>query len=355
MSVVKKPPLDEADVSSWVWKEWFNKLWKHVDDILGSGISLITQEEGVDLSSGVTTMNFVGTGVTASGGGTTTTVTIPGSGITLSGTPADNQIALWTSASNLEGSSLFTWDGSNFGIGVVSEAWTSATSIDLGTYGGLSDTGANIGVHSNLYYISPNWKYRETAAASLYGQSAGAHLFYTVASGTADNTATLVDRLRITLAGHAIFFAGTERAWDTGTETHAIQFYARSSLAERSGTSYFLNNTYFNGTNWIYAETAAATNVTLGSGLFQVRQAVSGTAGNAITWSSVILTNVGGSVAVGLPSLATTATDGFLCLPTCAGTPTGVPTAFTGFAQMVYDTTNNLLYVYDGAAWNLVA
>lgn len=49
-------------------------------------------------------------------------------------------------------------------------------------------------------------------------------------------------------------------------------------------------------------------------------------------------------------ALATTATGGFLGIPTCAGTPTGVPANVpTGSVAMVYDTTNNKLYVYNGA------
>lgn len=47
-------------------------------------------------------------------------------------------------------------------------------------------------------------------------------------------------------------------------------------------------------------------------------------------------------------ALATTATDGFLYVPTCAGTPTGVPTSYTGKVALVFDTTNNRLYAYDG-------
>jgi len=58
-----------------------------------------------------------------------------------------------------------------------------------------------------------------------------------------------------------------------------------------------------------------------------------------------------GSVVIGTAALATTATDGFLYIPTCAGTPTGVPTAFTGLAPMVIDSTNNKLYFYSGGAW----
>lgn len=50
-----------------------------------------------------------------------------------------------------------------------------------------------------------------------------------------------------------------------------------------------------------------------------------------------------------LAALATTATDGFPYIPTCAGVPTGVPTAFTGKVAMVFDSTNNNLYLYNGA------
>jgi hypothetical protein len=44
----------------------------------GGGTTITTQDEGVTLSSTVNTLNFVGAGVTASGAGATTTVTIPG-------------------------------------------------------------------------------------------------------------------------------------------------------------------------------------------------------------------------------------------------------------------------------------
>lgn len=52
-------------------------------------------------------------------------------------------------------------------------------------------------------------------------------------------------------------------------------------------------------------------------------------------------------------SLATTAINGFLYIPTSAGIPTGVPTAFTGTVAMMYDTTGNKLYIYNGA-WKSV-
>jgi hypothetical protein len=58
-----------------------------------------------------------------------------------------------------------------------------------------------------------------------------------------------------------------------------------------------------------------------------------------------------GNVMAGGASLATTATNGFLYVPTCAGVPTGTPTAKTGYAPIVVDTTNNRWYFYSGGAW----
>lgn len=49
--------------------------------------------------------------------------------------------------------------------------------------------------------------------------------------------------------------------------------------------------------------------------------------------------------------LATTATTGFMYMPTCAGTPTGTPVAQTGTVPWVYDTTNHKICVYEGGTW----
>jgi hypothetical protein len=63
------------------------------------------------------------------------------------------------------------------------------------------------------------------------------------------------------------------------------------------------------------------------------------------------ITSSGNVVAGGSIALATNATNGFLYVPTCAGTPTGTPTAITGMAPIVVNTTNNKLYFYSGGAW----
>ncbi len=56
-----------------------------------------------------------------------------------------------------------------------------------------------------------------------------------------------------------------------------------------------------------------------------------------------------GSVAFNDAALATNATVGFVMIPSCAGAPTGVPADIpTGQVPLVFDSTNNKIYAYDG-------
>lgn len=67
---------------------------------------------------------------------------------------------------------------------------------------------------------------------------------------------------------------------------------------------------------------------------------------------SIATTQLRGNVISGnQAALATNATNGFLYLPTCAGVPTGTPTAITGKVPIVVDSTNNRAYIYSGGAW----
>lgn len=79
---------------------------------------------------------------------------------------------------------------------------------------------------------------------------------------------------------------------------------------------------------------------------------------DAVTFGELLITgkfavDAADNVVVGTAVLANAATDGFLYIPTVAGVPSGVPTTKTGTVAMVFDTTNNDLYVYNGA-WKKV-
>jgi hypothetical protein len=69
------------------------------------------------------------------------------------------------------------------------------------------------------------------------------------------------------------------------------------------------------------------------------------TTGVAITGT----VNSSGGAWFGTAALATGATTGHVYIQTSAGAPTGVPAAKTGQVALQFDTTNNKLYVYDGA------
>jgi hypothetical protein len=60
----------------------------------------------------------------------------------------------------------------------------------------------------------------------------------------------------------------------------------------------------------------------------------------------------GADISTAAAGLATNATSGFFRIPYCAGTPTGTPTAGTDLV-LQYDSSNNKLYVYNGA-WKSV-
>lgn len=70
-------------------------------------------------------------------------------------------------------------------------------------------------------------------------------------------------------------------------------------------------------------------------------------------FTNLTLQPVSGNVVIGAgSSLATTANSGFLCIPTCAGAPTVGPSTDAsnraipvGTVPIVYDTTNNRLYI----------
>ncbi len=56
----------------------------------------------------------------------------------------------------------------------------------------------------------------------------------------------------------------------------------------------------------------------------------------------------GANIVLGTAALATNATNGFLYVDTCAGTPTGTPTTYSGRTPLIWDSTNKLLYLYQG-------
>jgi hypothetical protein len=108
------------------------------------------------------------------------------------------------------------------------------------------------------------------------------------------------------------------------------------------------NNSYlafYNSTNaWLYARSKNGTGA-----IKPIRYSINDY-GDSTTGVQLWIEN-NGSVCAGLSAPATSATGGFFYAPACAGTPTGTPTAQTGYAPIVVDSTNNKLYFYSNGAW----
>jgi len=184
-------------------------------------------------------------------------------------------------------------------------------------------TGAtnNFGFYSNIASGSNRWNFYAAGTASNY--FAGS-----VSVGTASGGTTL------TVASGNVTGADPSGA---GT----IQIRQASSALSQQGGLEFLGSTFGSGYGYKFsAIDSSGVNLVLAS------------RANSATWTERMrITQDGNIVAGGSVALATTATDGFLYVPTCAGTPTGTPTAITGMAPIVVNTTNNKLYFYSGGAW----
>lgn len=94
---------------------------------------------------------------------------------------------------------------------------------------------------------------------------------------------------------------------------------------------------------------------TIGAGAMPGRLLIQTAPASSVTPTTRSKWDSKGNFIHGTAALVTTATDGFLYVPTCNGTPTGVATVYTGAAPFIWDTSGSKkLWFNDGGTWRFV-
>jgi len=244
--------------------------------------------------------------------------------------------------------------GTEVGVGTTSLLGYTAASLQVGDNFAMASSDSSI---ARFAYDDGSWKYSSGTAwpARLtFGDGTTPSIAFEYAqAGTVDTAITWVTLLEMETGGVFKFDTSFNPAWH-GSRT-VIQLGGESAIAALSTGLELCQSMYRNGSGVdTYAATAAASIIDMAAGIIDFKVAASGTIDTAITWKEALQIDNNANVSIGSAALATTATDGFLYIPTCAGVPTGTPTTKTGRVALIFDTTNNNLYVYDGS-WISVA
>lgn len=209
------------------------------------------------------------------------------------------------------------------GTGTATEASGLVIDSGLNTGGGTITTQYGLRIIAQTVGSTNYQIYSEGTAQSYFAGNVGIG---------ATNPVSLLD-VNATTGGIM-----TLRRFDTSVAANdmigKIQFYAADSA---TSSNFIVADIEAQATNTV------STDINPGRLIFRTTDATV-----AATPTERMRISETGSVIVGTAALATTATDGFLYIPTCAGVPTGVPTAQTGRVAMVFDTTNNKFMIYDG-------
>ena len=114
-----------------------------------------------------------GTGITVSDAGAGSTVTVASTitqGAVASGTPSDNEVAVWTNSTTLEGDANLTWDGSLFKMVQDPTGLSGDTGAGEVVTFGTEDVTDTLAAGRLMYLNNSGvWKYADGDAASTGG------------------------------------------------------------------------------------------------------------------------------------------------------------------------------------------
>lgn len=246
------------------------------------------------------------------------------------------------SAANIAG--LYSYVSNRFGISVSGASSTSnllpkTTALNQLTDSGIADDGTTI-----------------TIAGRQINATGSGHLvehYLTVNESTSGGYGLNVLRLKqLNATGYSCVYGCSHDTID-GVEGHGFA----AGWGNTGGSQVFASSGYFEVYNLdsasFYPYRVVQTN-NVGNYLRMEVDADIVMNRRDATWPSqaaALTVKNNGDIVPGAAAIATNATAGFLFLPTCAGTPSGTPTTYTGRVAMVYDTTAHKIWVYEGGAW----
>ena len=180
------------------------------------------------------------------------------------------------------------------GIGITPFAWDSSfNNIQIGNKISLWNASNNGGLSFNQYYNGTNNIYQTNGTANRLQMDADGFHFYQASSGTAGNTATFAEKMRIDSSGN-VGIGVTPEAW-TGYAP-VLQIGDRGAIAHYANDSLTIaDNWYYDGTNRrIEAGFATRVQINSAAGSFRVENAGSDAADSAITFATRFLIDSSG-------------------------------------------------------------
>lgn len=299
------------------------------------------------------------------------------------------QVLYSSSANTLAGSTIFLFDGGTLLVGGTAFSSTRSPRLEVrGSSRSLDHVGLLFVASTDDYAINKGgsiglgglngaggnfdpWSFA-TVGGYKENATSGNYCGY-FAIATAGSGGTLAERIRVTSAGyvgvgitspeclhHVYANSGAQSILESVSDTTASNYIMRRALAGRAqvNAAAVAGNfswTAYDGSSYQYVAilrggSEGSVSSTSSPGYISFLT----TPSSSTSPTEKLRITSAGSVIIGAQSaLATDATDGFLYIPTCAGTPSGTPTSYTGKVPIIYDTTNNYLYVYNGA-WKKV-
>jgi hypothetical protein len=203
-----------------------------------------------------------------------------------------NGVVYASSTSALATGSALVFDGTNLGVGVsptykldVSKA--AAGDVARFTNGGASNK--SLFVYTDATYA---------AIATGVGASGNGIAFDAVNNKVLFTTAS-TNQMFLDASGN-LGLGVTPSAWTSIFK--AVQVKQGSISTDSSNNTTFANNCYFDGANWKYINTAASQQYLQYAGLHIWNTALSGTAGNAITFTQAMTLDASGNLGIGATS-----------------------------------------------------